>query len=430
MYGHISQPQKNIYRQKNSCYTIPMTNHEKNAIGIVAEYNPFHNGHLRQIELVKKSFPGQPIVCVMSGNFVQRGEPAIWDKYVRTRSALICGADMVIELPVAFATASAEYFSHHAVALLDSLGIVEYICFGSETGELLPLQRAAELLVHENAEFRASLKALLDSGHSYPAARHMAIERLAPDIAEVLNAPNNILGIEYLKAIIKLGSDIKPFVIKREGEGYHSTDYTKELSSATAIRAALIAGHKDLAGIPTELRALYSTHIERGDFFELDNLSQILHYIVKTCRVEQLSNTLDVSEGLHNSIIEMCGTHQNISDILKALKSKRYAYTRLSRALLHIILGISKDDFNEFMDGFPHYIRVLGFRKEWECLFTYIDAFTDIPIITNLKNYEALLCPTGRKLLKKEIESSDIYYLCGKTPLPKNSEFSKTIIVV
>ena len=404
--------------------------HKKNAIGIVAEYNPFHNGHFRQIELVKNRFPGQPIICVMSGNFVQRGEPAIWDKFVRTKAALICGADMVIELPLPFATASAEYFSHHAVALLESLGIVGHICFGSETGELLPLQRVAELLTDENAEFKQSLKTLLDQGHSYPTARHMAIKKLAPDAAEVLSTPNNILGIEYLKAIIRLDSDIKPFIIKREGEGYHSKDHTKELSSATAIRTALIAGHKDLAGIPSELRPLYNTYIERGDFFELDNLSQILHYIVKTCKVEQLANALDVSEGLHNSIIEACGKHQNISVILKELKSKRYAYTRLSRALLHIILSINKDDFEEFMCGFPHYIRVLGFRKEWECLFAYIDESTDIPIITNLKNYEALSCLTGRKLLKKEIESSDIYNLCGQSVYPKNSEFSKTIIVV
>jgi len=407
-----------------------MMNLQKNAIGIVAEYNPFHNGHLRQIELVKEHFPGQPIVCVMSGNFVQRGEPAIWDKFLRTRAALICGADMVIELPVPFATASAEYFSHHAVMLLDSLGIVGHICFGSETGELAPLQRVAEFLAHENVEFRQALKTLLAEGHSYPTARHIAIEQFVPGVADVLDAPNNILGIEYLKAIIKLDSDIKPFVIKREGEGYHSTDHTKELSSATAIRAALKSGHKDLAGIPKELVPLYSSHMEHGEFHELDNLSQILHYIVKTCRIEHLANIVDVSEGLHNSIIDACGKHRNISDILKELKSKRYAYTRLSRALLHIILDINKDDFAEFMDGFPHYIRVLGFRKEWECLFTYIDTNTDIPIITSLKNYEARLCPIGAKLLQKEIESTDIYNLSASTACAKNSEFSKAIIVV
>jgi len=403
---------------------------EPMAIGIITEYNPFHSGHLRQIELVKKHFPAQPIICVMSGNFVQRGEPAIWDKFVRAKAALLCGVDMVIELPVPFATASAEYFSYHGMALLNSLGIVSHICFGSETGELAPLQRAAELLNAEDAEFRSILKRLLDEGHSYPLARHMVLEQLAPDAAEVCATPNNILGIEYLKAIIKLKSDIMPFVIKREGEGYHSVDYTKELSSATAIRAALKAGHKDLAGVPSELVPLYNEQIKRGEFNDLDKFSQILHYIVKTRPAEQLANILDVSEGLHNSIIRACAENKCISELLRELKSKRYAYTRLSRALLHIILDISKDDFITFSKGFPYYIRVLGFRKEWECLFSYINAQTDIPIITNLKNYESSLAPTGRRLILKEIEAMDIYNLSRVGNYPKNAEFSEPMVVI
>jgi len=408
---------------------------EPMAIGIITEYNPFHNGHLRQIELVKKHFPGRPIICVMSGNFVQRGEPAIWDKFVRAKAALICGVDMVIELPVPFATASAEYFSYHGMALLDSLGIVRHICFGSETGELAPLQRAAEMLSAEDDEFRTLLKSLLDEGHSYPLARHMVFEQLAPDAAEVFATPNNILGIEYLKAIIRLRSNIRPFVIKREGESYHSADHTKELSSATAIRAALKAGHKDLPGIPVELVPLYNEHIKRGDFNDLDKFSQILHYIVKTRPARQLEDIFDVSEGLHNAIIRVCAENKCISEILAELKSKRYAYTRLSRALLHIILDISKDDFSAFSEGFPHYIRVLGFRKEWESLFSYISAQTDIPIITNLKNYESALnltghSLTGRRLIQKEIEATDIYNLSRMGNFPKNAEFSERIVVI
>lgn len=406
-----------------------MLNHPS-AIGIVTEYNPFHNGHLRQIELVKSHFPGHPIVCVMSGNFVQRGEPAIWNKFVRAKAALICGADMIIELPVPYATASAEYFSYYAIALLDALGFVSHLCFGSEAGELAPLQKAAELLSAESPEFKTYLKSLLARGYSYPLARHMAIEHLAPEISNVLRTPNNILGIEYIKAIIALGSDIKPFAIKREGEGYHSTDYTKHLSSATAIRAALRAGRKELAGIPEALVPLYSEYIDRGEFHDFDNLSSILQYKVKTLPPEYLANIQDISEGLHNRIIEACGTQHCISDILAELKSKRYTYTRLSRALLHILLDINKKDFAEFSMKAPHYIRVLGFRKEWEYLFSCINTNTGIPIVTNLKNHQDALSPTGRKLLQKEITSTDIYNLSGICAYPKNSEFSKPIVVL
>ena len=400
------------------------------AIGIVTEYNPFHNGHLRQIELVKSHFPECPVICVMSGNFVQRGEPAVWNKFARARAALICGADMIIELPVPFATASAEYFSYHAVKLLDSLGIVSHICFGSETGDLEPLSKAADLLISESPDFKAYLKARLNEGHSFPFARHMTIEHFAPESTEILNMPNNILGIEYIKALKKLESDINPFVIKREGEGYHSSDYTKELSSATAIRSALRAGHKELAGIPRKLAPLYDEYINSMGFHELDNLSLILQYIVKTRPPEYLASILDVDEGMHNSIIEICGAHKRISDILTQLKSKRYTYTRLSRALLHIILDITKEDFSEFCTDFPHYIRVLGFRKEWECLFSQIEANTDIPIVTNLKNHINSLSPAGYKLLQKEIAATDIYNLSGAGVFSKNTEFSESIVVV
>jgi len=407
-----------------------MPNNTITAIGIIAEYNPFHNGHLHQIELAKREFPGCPVICVMSGNFVQRGEPAIWNKFVRARAALICGADMIIELPLPFATSSAEYFSYYAVQLLDSLGFVAHLCFGSETGDIETLETAAKMLLSESTEFKTHLKKRLAEGHSYPLARHMTLAHLAPEVSDAIKTPNNILGIEYIKALSRLDSKIKPFVIKREGESYHSEDYTKKLSSATAIRTALRAGHKELAGIPEALVPLYKEHIELGSFHDFDNLSTILQYIVKTRAPEELAGIMDIDEGLHNGIIDACGSEKYISGILSRLKSKRYAYTRLSRALLHIVLDITKDDFQEFCVSAPHYVRVLGFRKKWECLFSHIEAEAAIPIVTNLKNHRDVLPKLSRKLLEKEILSTDIYNLSGTDSYSKNAEFSESIIVV
>ena len=402
------------------------------AIGIITEYNPFHNGHLHQIELVKNCFTGRPVICVMSGNFVQRGEPAIWNKRERAKAALLCGADMIIEIPIVFATASAEYFADYALGLLDCLGCVDYLCFGSEAGETEILEKAARLLSAEGYSFKAELKARLGEGYSYPAARHMALQYLLPEASSVLDKPNNILGIEYIKAIIKQGSDIKPFAIKREGEGYHSLDYTKKLSSAKAVRAALRAGHSGPPGIPEALKLFYRELIGQRDFHDFDRLSSVLGYIVKTRSPEYLAGILDVDEGLHNSIIEAFGKKALISDVLDCLKSKRYAYTRLSRALLHILLDISKEEFSGFSRSGPHYVRVLGFRKESEYLLSHISKSAKAPLITGLKNYKKRtdLSPAGKKLIEKEIMSTDIYNLAGVWAQPKNAEFSYRIAVV
>lgn len=400
------------------------------AVGIIAEYNPFHNGHMFQIELIKRNFPGRPVICVMSGNFVQRGEPAIWNKFTRAKAALLCGADMIVELPVIFATASAEYFAHYALSLLAALGCVEYLCFGSESGELDFLEKAADMLLTESYSFKAELKAGLAKGHSYPLARHNALIHLLPGSSYILDKPNNILGIEYIKAIKRLGSNIKPYAIKREGEGYHSGDYTKFFSSAKAIRAAFRAGQNDPAGIPEILKNYYGEFIAQKDFHDFDRLSTVLGYIVKTRSPQYLAGILDVDEGLHNRICEVFGKEQLISKSLERLKCKRYAYTRLMRSLLHILLDITKEDFEQIYSLGPHYIRVLGFRKESGHLFNKITKSAKIPLIAGLKNYRSNLTDTGRKLIEKEIMSTDIYNLAGLHALPKNAEFSEQIVVV
>ena len=399
-------------------------------IGIIAEYNPFHNGHMHQIKKALEKFPNKPIVCVMSGNFVQRGEPAIFDKHVRTRAALMGGADMVIELPVMFATASAEYFSHYAVSILSALGVVDYLCFGSEEGSSTILDKIADVLVAEDYGFRAELRARLAEGKSYPAAREAAVLNILPEAVGVIDKPNNILGIEYIKALKRLNSAIIPFAIKREGEGYHSGDYTKELSSAKAVRAALRMGIEEPPGVPDIVKSVYADAVNRRDFHDIDNLSDILSYIVKTKPPQYLAEIMDVDEGMHNAIVDVFGRERLLSEAAKRLKSKRYAHTRIMRALLHILLAVRKDEFTEFYERGPRYIRVLGFRKNSEYLFSEITSSATLPLLTNLKNYREILCPLGIKLIEKEIMATDIYNLTGTKAMPKNAEFREPIVIL
>lgn len=215
-------------------------------VGIVAEYNPFHNGHRYHIEEARKCTGADFVVVVMSGDFVQRGEPAVIDKYHRTEMALSQGADLVLELPAAFACASAEYFATGAVSLLHALGCVDTLCFGSECGHLDLLEEIADLFIQEPSEYKEYLKTALKSGYSFPAARDEALkEYFAEDlvktaqIASVLSAPNNILGIEYIKALKVLGSSIRPVTITRMGQGYHETTFSDSFCSATALRRLL-----------------------------------------------------------------------------------------------------------------------------------------------------------------------------------------------
>ena len=402
------------------------------ATGIIAEYNPFHNGHLNQIKIIESMFPNESIVCIMSGNFVQRGEPAVFNKYARTHAALECGAALVVELPFAFASSSAEYFASYAVSLLNATGIADKLFFGSEYGQIDLLEKTARLLAFESPEYSELLKATLSSGLSYPRARAETIAALLPEAAEILSEPNNILGIEYIKAILKQNAKLKPFTIKRQGEAYHSLDYQAELSSASAIRAAIKSGNYDSAinNIPAQAADIYESQINENMIFDLDAYSPYLHYRISTMSAGEIANIAGVEEGLENRIIKVCGKHCLISEILGELKSKRYTYTKLSRVLLHIILGLTKADFNEYLTDKPHYIRILGFRKEYEYLLAQIEKSANAPLVVNLKNSTDKLSGTGAKLLAHEIASTDIYNLAAPSPCPKNAEYSRPLIIV
>ena len=390
-------------------------------VGIVAEYNPFHNGHKYQIEQIKKQTHADNIVVVMSGNFVQRGGFAWTDKYLRARMAVDCGADFVFELPTVFACASAETFALGSVALLDSLGFVDEICFGSEEGSLELINKIACVL--NNYDYISDIDKYLKSGLSFPAAREKFLMKMfsdkKEDIKMLLKQPNNILAIEYIKALNKLKSNIKPVTIKRMDAGYHSTelDSTLLLSSASAIRNTFTIHEKNskiknchseiyidgsyninntdkqeklkeiYAHIPKEV---YNILSENPDRFPADNTLlkdmiyyKLLSFKLENCPLDIFSDvSSDLSERIYNKLPEF-NDFDNFADILK---TKQYTHTRITRALTHILLNIKDTDIKSFTSSICSknkilYARLLGMNKNKSYLLRNI---TDIPVVTKV----------------------------------------------
>ncbi len=329
-------------------------------LGIIAEYNPFHNGHFYQLQKAKQMTKADAVVVIMSGNFVQRGEPAILDKWTRTHMALCSGADIVIELPVLYATASAEYFAYGAVKLLDEIGITD-ICFGSELGEIKPLQQIAQLLLEEPESFRKLLKQALESGISYASARSFALAQFYPAAKDILFQSNNILAVEYLKSLLKLNSAIRPHTIARKGSAYH--DITLQpMASATALRNAISQNHvKEIKEqIPPQCYAILQQNIAQGKApIFLEHFTEAFHYCIRTHSPESIKNIFEVKEGLENRIYKAFDTNYDINSIISFIKSKRYTQTHIQRMLLHILLQIQTQDIHLFCQSpSPSYIRI------------------------------------------------------------------------
>lgn len=397
-------------------------------IGIISEYNPFHNGHLLHLNKSKTLACGGHVVVVMSGNFVQRGEPAIFDKWARTKMALLNGASLVLELPVMYSTAGADLFAYGAISVLEKTGIVDGICFGSETGDIDLLLRISEALSNETEQFKDILKSELKKGLPFPAARLNALSLVINENLDFLKTPNNILGIEYLRSIKKIKSNMKPFTIKREVD-YHSSEINGTLSSAKAIREAILKGRAAdaLSCIPQNCKEIFHDCLE--DVHTVDDFSGALAFLLRTKEKEELKGICDISEGLENRIIKNA-ERVLITDLIEAVKTKRYTYTKLQRALLHIVLDLRKADLDYYnsLDG-PMYIRVLGFRRDSEDLIRAMSERALLPVVMNLKNSKKLLTDFGAyEMLLKEIRSTDIYFLNNRLCL--NYEFKKPVVIV
>lgn len=369
-------------------------------VGLITEYNPFHNGHKYHIEMAKKITGADAVIAVMSGNYVQRGTPAIIPKHLRCLAALQNGVDMVVELPSLYALGSAELFAFGAVSLLDSLGCVDALCFGSECGNIGPLWEAASILADEPQKYRENLRSHLKSGLSFPAARAKALSScLGKDFSEtsLLGTSNNILAVEYLKALIRRKSNITPCTIKRVGSEYREAFLEGTFSSATSIRNFL-KEHDPRSHLDDKL-SLYIPQnclplIENGyglrfPVFEED-FSLLLRYRLLEEDAESLQRYVDVTSDIAHRIARCSPKFISFHQFCQVLKTKEITYTRICRILFHILLKITKEEEKE-SQLFPHrFVRILGLRKEKQNLFTILKSKGSLPLLTNPPRYSSL----------------------------------------
>lgn len=386
-------------------------------IGIIAEYNPFHNGHHYQIQEAKRLTRADFVIVLMSGNFVQRGTPAIVDKYTRTSMALEGGADMVLELPVFYATSSAEAFAYGAISIFHKLSFIDEICFGCETPELSLLSTIAELLLSEPEEYKENLIVYQKQGYSYPSARQKALiayfeqhPMRAASLAECttcIEQPNNILGIAYIQALKALQSSIQPVPIQRKGNAFHSTAIEGTLASATAIRKECLSGNnlQSLQSMvpPYVLTALHTQHQKTFPITE-DDFSSLLYY--KLQQDTDYTRYADITEDFLNKLKKTLSFHQSFTTLVEQLKTKDLVYTRICRNLLHILLGIT----NEAPKWEPEYVRLLGFKKSSSSLLKRTEA---ISIITKVADARKFLSEAGFSHFEKDIQCSHLYnHIC------------------
>lgn len=423
--------------------------------GIIAEYNPFHRGHRYQIDYCREKLKSDYVIIAMSGDFVQRGAPALLPKHLRAEMALRCGADLVLELPVSVSTASAEGFAMGGVSMLDALHVVDTLCFGSEAGEISAMHDLAEVLTEEPDTYRSLLRNCLAQGMSFPAARNLALEEyfreprnfdgddfdgvLTPlfnQITQILKFPNNILGIEYCKALLRLDSSIRPVTLKRQGMRYHDTVLNEQFTSApehfasaSAIRNALKSDSKIngvLKKVPNEAASILETAVNKNEFLLEDDFSLLLQYCLLNETPESLISYADMSKDLAARICNQINHFENFTQFTELLKTKELTYTRIQRALLHTILKI-----REQPKGIP-YARVLGFRKSSSPLLKEIKQHTTIPVITKAADASGILSADGQKIWNDNLRASNIYesILAQKTGRPFVHEYQKQLILL
>lgn len=384
--------------------------------GIIAEYNPFHNGHKYQMETSCQMTGADYTVVIMSGDFVQRGAPAILNKYRRAEMALKCGADLVLELPAIYAASSAEYFAMGAVSTLDKLGIVTHLCFGSECGDVEILTKIAQILLDEPEEYSTALRKYLKEGYSYPNARNWALFTNYPFLEpyrNVFSTPNNILGIEYIKALLRRNCEITPITIRRTGAGYHDRMMDTEYCSAMALRQAVYAGQNAdsiKAQLPTEALEILRQSLDDSAFIRSNDFSELLYYKLLLERDRGYKKYLDVSPDLSDRIRNNLDNYRDYDSFCDLLKTKNMTYTRISRCLLHILLNLKQDKLNDYKKlDYALYARVLGMRKDAGELLNAIKEQSSIPLVTKLADADKQLNDDALDMLRQDILVSQIY---------------------
>lgn len=378
-------------------------------IGIIAEYNPFHSGHRHHIQSIRRTFGADSaVVCAMSGNWVQRGQPALADKWTRARLALAQGADLILELPTLWAAASAESFARGGVGLLAATGVVEVLSFGSEAGDLAPLQQAAHCL-HSPA-WRTELRRGLDKGRSFPAARQAAAAALLGPGADCLGQPNNNLGVEYLLAIRALGAKLTPHTILREGAGHDQPTGDAAHASASFLRERLLAGTEDLSP--------YLSHHEqkllRADPADFSYCPRAVLARLRTMSETDFARLPDCGEGLSNRLYAAVQTADSLEALYRLVQTKRYPLARVRRLVLWAFLGLTAAD----RPAAPPYLRVLGFTHRGQALLRAMKTTAALPVLVK-PAHAAKLPAHAQRLFALEARCTALYDLCrrdfGKT---------------
>lgn len=378
----------------------------KKVAAVICEYNPFHNGHKFLLERQREELGAYGVICIMSGSFTQRGEPAVLNKWLRAEMAVKGGADLVFELPAVFCTQSAERFARGGVSLADRLGVVNSLFFGSECGNINLLNETADFLSEQSAD--AELLKHYSGGVSYPAARQKMLESIKKsEICEIIKSPNNILALEYIMALKKRNSKILPVTFKRQGAEHDGEETEGGFASASKIRSMLKNGESISRFVPkTTSEILKSVNDEL--VYDISPLSDILTYILRTKPKEELKNILDMSEGLENRFVDAAMRFGKISEISDFVKTKRYTKSRINRIITNIVLNITKDmDFEEC-----EYARVLAFNDRGAELLKMIKQASSLNIIT--KTADASLLGGAKKMLEKDILATDVYALLTK----------------
>ncbi len=363
-------------------------------VGLVTEYNPFHNGHLYHLNKSKELTGATHSVAVMSGHFLQRGEPALLDKWSRAEMAVSCGVDLVVELPVVYSCATADQFARGSVSLLDRMGIVNALSFGSESGEVELFREIGYLLANPPKEMELKLREHLNKGFSFARSQQLALQECC-DSSEMrlfFQQPNNILGMLYVKHLFLCGSSIQPHTIQRIGAGYHSVEL-QQISSATGIRQHIESGGSLQALKETmpesSFRVLENYRNENKKFVMTDDFAQGLMMLLKRMTVDEFKQVTDVTEGLENRLWECAHQVHHWKDFSHCVKSKRYPYTRVQRMLMHILLNIKKPDTTFwYQQGHPEYLRILAFNQLGRELINLCKKESSVPIITKTAHYQ------------------------------------------
>ena len=406
-------------------------------LGIIAEYNPFHNGHLYHIAKSKEETGAQYVVAVISGNFVQRGNTSIVNKWTKARMALLNGADLVIELPTVYSISSAENFAEGAIKILNSLGIVDTLSFGMEAKDISTLNNIANVLYSEPKEYVTILSHELKKGNSFPKARENALMMYLNDIkryANIMAGSNNILGIEYLKALKRTKSTINPVGIKREKVLYNDKYIVDEFASATAIRKMLMT--KQLGDIskvmPRNSYLLLGEELKKGHYvIDISRFEKEIIYNLRRMSIEDIAKLPDVSEGLENSIKNAADSCNTIEELVNIVKTKRFTQTRIQRILLYSLLGITKKQM-EMSRKITPYVRVLGFNNKGKELISEMMRLNPkLNVVTSVKKYiDTVANKNLKEMLETDILATNVYTLGYYSDSYSNLDYTNKIEIL